>query len=117
MRGYLQKVFAAANDGAAPGRNAGSAFEFRSRSTIPSNSDGMDHLLRALDHEHQRLGQELRDSAGQLIACLQRSIARLDMENPEHACLIREIQDIMSEIADELGSLALSARDPEVRPG
>jgi signal transduction histidine kinase len=106
MRGYLREAFAPANDGAASSRNAGSAFDFRSRPEIPTQSDGMDHLLRALDHERQRLGQELHDSAGQLIACLQLSIARLEIEDPEHACLIHEIQDITSEIGREIRSFA-----------
>jgi signal transduction histidine kinase len=66
----------------------------------------MEQLLRALDHERRRLGQELHDSVGQLIACLQLSIARLEIEDPEHGCLIREIQDITSEIGDEIRSLA-----------
>ena len=106
MRGCPQEVFAAANDDAASSRNAGSAFDFRSRSEIPTQSDGMDYLLRALDHERQRLGQELHDSAGQLIACLQLSIARLEIEDPEHACLIHEIQDITREIGREIRSFA-----------
>ena len=106
MRGYLKEAFAAANDGAASSRNAGSAFDFRSRPEIPTQSDGMDHLLRALDHERQRLGQELHESAGQLIACLQLSIARLEIEDPEHACLIHEIQDITREIGREIRSFA-----------
>ena len=66
----------------------------------------MEQLLRALDHERRRLGQELHDSAGQLIACLQLSLARLEIEDPEHACLIHEIQDITRKIGDEIRSVA-----------
>lgn len=66
----------------------------------------MEHLLRALDHERRRLGQELHDSAGQLIACLQLSIARLEIEDPEHGGLIREIREITREIGQEIRSFA-----------
>jgi len=63
-------------------------------------------LLRALDNERRRLGQDLHDSAGQLIACLQLSIARLEIEDQEHRGLIHEIQDITREIGAEIRSLA-----------
>ena len=108
MRGYLQEAYAAANDGGASSASAVSAFDFGSASPGLSSPppEGMEHLLRALDHERKRLGQELHDSAGQLIACLQLSIARLEIEDPEHGCLIREIQDITSEISHEIRSLA-----------
>ena len=104
----LKGALAASDNSVALNTNIGSAFDFASaRSENPfRQSDGMEQLLRALDHERRRLGQELHDSAGQLVACLQLSIARLEIEDPEHGCLIHEIQDITREIGDEIRSLA-----------
>ena len=73
----------------------------------PANPDGMEHLLRALDQERLRLKQEVQDTAGQLIACLRLSLDRLEMQDPKHSSLIREIQDITGEIEREIQSLVL----------
>lgn len=73
----------------------------------PASPDGMEHLLRALDHERLRLKQEVQDTAGQLIACLRSSLDRLEIQDPKHRSLIREIQDITGEIEREMESLAL----------
>ena len=104
----LEGTLAAAGNSAALSTDVAPAFDFGSARPESSSRqpDGMEQLLRALDHERRRLGQELHDSAGQLIACLQLSIARLEIEDPEHGCLIREIQDITREIGDEIRSLA-----------
>ena len=104
----LAGALAAAGNSAALSANVASAFDFGSAG--PENSfrqpDGIEQLLRALDRERRRLGQELHDSAGQLIACLQLSLARLEIEDPEHGCLIHEIQDITRKICDEIRSVA-----------
>lgn len=104
----LDGALAASDHSAAPSTNNASAFDFGSArpESLSTQPVGMEHLLRALDHERRRLGQELHDSAGQLIACLQLSIARLEIEDPEHSSLIHEIQDITREIGDEIRSLA-----------
>lgn len=100
-------ILAIADRSAAPSANAASAFGFGSANPgDPAQQIGMDQLLRALDNERRRLGQDLHDSAGQLIACLQLSIARLEIEDQEHSGLIHEIQDITREIGAEIRSLA-----------
>jgi signal transduction histidine kinase len=72
----------------------------------PPPTDMLGQLFRIHDYERQRMSQELHDSAGQLIVCLQLSIARLRNEDPEHASLIEEIQDIAGEISQQIRSVA-----------
>ena len=107
MGTILEGALAIADRSAAASANGASAFGFGSATPgDPAQQIGMDQLLRALDNERRRLGQDLHDSAGQLIACLQLSIARLEIEDPEHGGLIHEIQDITREIGAEIRSLA-----------
>jgi len=73
---------------------------------MPTAQPGMERLVSAIDFERRRLGQELHDSTGQLLACLQLSIARLEIEDPGHSGLIHEIQAIAQEISHEIRSLA-----------
>lgn len=102
----LPKAFATADGGVALGAPVSPLFDFGPSVAIPSAKPGMERLVSAIDFERRRLGQELHDSTGQLLACLQLSIARLEIEDPEHACLIHEIQAIAHEISHEIRSLA-----------
>ena len=106
METCLEGALAAAGHSGGPRKNVASAFDFGSvRPESPSSQPGLEQLLRALDHERRRFGQDLHDSAGQLIACLQLSLARLEIEDPEHGSLIHEIQNITREISEEIRSL------------
>jgi signal transduction histidine kinase len=68
----------------------------------------LDELLKIHEYERQRLGQELHDSAGQLVVALQLSIAHLRSleEDSGHEDLIEEIQDAVRRIDQEIRSLA-----------
>ena len=67
-----------------------------------------DEFLKVHEYERQRLGQELHDSAGQLLCALHLSVAHLrNLEpNSEHEGLIDEIQDTVRQIDKEIRSLA-----------
>src|SRR5436190_16116933 len=67
-----------------------------------------DELLRLRDDERQRIGQELHDSAGQLVLALQLSLARLrETEgHSDHEEIIVEIQETAHLIGQEIRSLA-----------
>jgi two-component system NarL family sensor kinase len=67
-----------------------------------------DELLKIHEYERERLGQELHDSAGQLLVSLQLSIARLqDIEkNNGHGLLMAEIQDTLRQIDQEIRALS-----------
>jgi signal transduction histidine kinase len=68
----------------------------------------VDELLRIHEYERQRMGQELHDSAGQLLVSLQLSVARLRAieENSGHDGLMEEIQDTVRQIDQEIRALA-----------
>jgi signal transduction histidine kinase len=68
----------------------------------------LDELLRLRDDERQRIGQELHDSAGQLLLSLQLSVGRLALIEPEdgHIDLIEEIRETARQIGQEIRSLA-----------
>src|SRR4051794_18391379 len=63
-----------------------------------------DEALKLRDDERQRIGQELHDSAGQLLLSLQLTAARLrETElNCGHESLVTEIQDIARLISQEI---------------
>jgi len=69
---------------------------------------GFSDLLRVHEYERQRLGQELHDSAGQLLVSLELSIAHLrEVEaTSEHQGLIDEISDTVQQIDREIRALA-----------
>lgn len=71
-------------------------------------ADRLDELLKVHEYERQRLGQELHDTAGQLVVALQLSIANLRNADADesHAGLFEEIQDTVRRIDQELRSLA-----------
>jgi signal transduction histidine kinase len=65
-------------------------------------------LLEIHEYERQRMGQELHDSAGQLLVSLQLSVARLRAinQNCNPDSLIDEIQDTVRQIDQEIRALA-----------
>jgi len=73
---------------------------------VPALSDAQ--LLDVHDYERQRLGQELHDSAGQLLVSLQLSVARLraPAQNCDNDPLIEEIQETVRQIDKEIRTLA-----------
>lgn len=68
----------------------------------------LDELYRIHEYERCRMGQELHDSAGQLLVSLQLSVAHLRAVHREsdHDDLIDEIQQTVSQIDREIRSLA-----------
>src|SRR6478735_9478295 len=67
-----------------------------------------DELLKIHEYERQRLGQELHDSAGQLLVALQLRLARFRVVEPSavNNPLIQEISDAVQHIDQELRALA-----------
>src|SRR3954453_22447976 len=67
-----------------------------------------DELLRLRDDERQRIGQELHDSAGQLLLSLQLDVAllRATEKTGQSESLICEIEDTARLIGQEIRSLA-----------
>ena len=67
-----------------------------------------DQVLKAHDYERERIGQELHDSAGQLLVSLQLSVARL--RNVDENCLqerlLEEILDTVGQIDREIRTLS-----------
>jgi two-component system NarL family sensor kinase len=72
---------------------------------VPSN---LDEVLSIHEYERQRLGQELHDSAGQLLVSLQLSVAHLRIVEGEsgHGELFDQIQETLTEINQQIRSLA-----------
>lgn len=68
----------------------------------------VEELLRIHDYERQRMGQELHDSAGQLLVALQLSVAHLREVEKEsgHETLIDDVQDIIRQIDRQIRALA-----------
>jgi two-component system NarL family sensor kinase len=68
----------------------------------------LDDLLEVHDYERKRLGQELHDSAGQLLIALHLSVARLAIDGggSRHQELIDDIQETVRRIDGEIRSLA-----------
>ena len=78
------------------------------RATHSGTSTIVEELLQIHEYERQRMGQELHDSAGQLLVSLQLSIARLKITEADcgHRALIDEIQDTVRQIDREIRALA-----------
>jgi len=74
-------------------------------------------LLDIQDHERRRIGQELHDSAGQLLVSLQLSVARLASMDSDGCrnSLIEEIQDTVRQIDQEIRTLAFLHHPAELR--
>lgn len=85
---------------------------------LPS-AEGVDELLRVHEYERQRLGQELHDSAGQLLVSLHLSIAHLKNveENCGHERLLEEIQDTVRQIDREIRALSFLHHPAELGDG
>ena len=68
----------------------------------------LDELLQFHEYERQRIGQELHDSAGQLLVALQLSVAHLREVEADsgHDSLLQEINDTVRRIDQEIRSLA-----------
>ena len=77
-----------------------------------------DEVLRLRDDERQRIGQELHDSAGQLLLSLQLTAARLREPevNSGHEGLLSEIQDIARLISQEIRSVAFLNHPMRLHP-
>ena len=74
-----------------------------------SGADAMfDEVLKARDQERRRIGQELHDSAGQLLVSLQLSIGQLRHvhEASELDVMLDEIRDTVRQIDTEIRSLS-----------
>ena len=73
-----------------------------------TESAAVERLLKIHEYERQRMGQELHDSAGQLLVSLQLSIAHLKLVEKDHGNddLIEEIQETVARIDREIRSLA-----------
>jgi signal transduction histidine kinase len=72
-----------------------------------TQQDALEQLFKIHEYERCRMGQELHDSAGQLLVSLQLSVAHLRaVHNCDHDGLIDEIQHIVSQIDREIRSLA-----------
>ena len=89
--------------------DAESIFGWLSQAANSTTPPGrLEDVLRIHEYERQRLGQELHDSAGQLLIALELSILHLKRveKDCDHANLIDEIQDSARRIDQEIRSLA-----------
>ena len=96
-----------------PNRETSPKLEFDERK--PTNAAAvfpetgfLDEILRVHEYERQRLGQELHDTAGQLVVALQLSVANLRNVDADstHDGLFEDILDTVHRIDTELRSLA-----------
>jgi|SRR4249919_1105771 len=80
----------------------------RGHEPVYPSSDLEEELLRVRDYERRRLGQELHDTAGQLLVSLLFSVRRLRAmaEGAVRAQLLDEIVDAIGGIDQEIRSLA-----------
>jgi signal transduction histidine kinase len=85
----------------------GALYHWPDQSRAPG-TDLEEELLRIRDYERKRLGQELHDSAGQLLVALQFSVRRLRAiaEGSAQNQLLEEILDTIRGIDHEIRSLA-----------
>jgi len=76
--------------------------------SMPASEAAMEQVLSIHEYERRRMGQELHDSAGQLLVSLQLSVARLKLmeHNGGRDGLIEEIQDVVRQIDREIRALA-----------
>jgi len=108
----------------------GGLFQFSHAEIGPSNANEIDpfaspeitsaiaaRLFDIQDHERRRIGQELHDSAGQLLVSLQLSVARLARMEPNDSLngLIEEIQNTVRQIDEEIRTLAFLHHPAELR--
>ena len=74
----------------------------------PPSAADLEQALNIHEYERRRMGQELHDSAGQLLVSLQLSVARLKLVEQDrgHDGLIEEIQGVVGQIDREIRALA-----------
>jgi signal transduction histidine kinase len=93
------------------GSNWDSAAQYRAgQSTVPifTRAEILEQMLNVWDYERRRMGQELHDSAGQLLVALQLSVAHLqDVHDATSlADLLDEIRDTVRQIDREIRSVS-----------
>src|SRR5206468_8416784 len=83
-----------------------------------SRAEIFEEVLRLRDDERQRIGQELHDSAGQLLLSLQLTAARLSEAeiNSGDRSLLAEIQDTARLISQEIRSVAFLNHPMRLHP-
>lgn len=106
----LQREAAGRSNHPPPGNGAEPLFPWNARSSVAEFPATilLDELLQYHEYERQRLGQELHDSAGQLLVALQLKVTHLRQleEYSGHDDLLQEINDTVRQIDQELRSLA-----------
>lgn len=87
---------------------AAEASEIATADSQPASKAAIEQVLSIHEYERRRMGQELHDSAGQLLVSLQLSVARLKLmqQGGGHDGLIEEIQDVVRQIDREIRALA-----------
>jgi len=82
--------------------------ERQAEAPAASGTNLFGEMLKIHEYERQRLGQELHDSAGQLLVSLQLSIAHLSAidEDVGHGEVIDEIRETVRQIDREIRTLA-----------
>lgn len=107
MQRYLQAFDTQFKSGSIP-EAASIELESMNRELATTPIDLMDELLRVHEYERRRLGQELHDTAGQLVVALQFSVASLKRAQNDalRDDLFDEIQETVRRIDRELRSLA-----------
>ena len=74
---------------------------------VAAADSGMEEILRIHQYERQRLGQELHDSAGQLLVSLHLSIAYLrNLRDNDRDRVLDELQDTVKQIDQQMRALA-----------
>jgi signal transduction histidine kinase len=129
MRHYLELQTAEpANEAGAPAFKLGSAaveaqppavepIDLHEGSPETAETNFFGELLKIHEYERQRLGQELHDSAGQLLVSLQLSVAHLSTidEDAGHGEVIDEIRETVRQIDQEIRTLAFLHYPMELR--
>ena len=88
------------------GRSKMSVQRFAAEVPITADST-MEEILRIHQYERQRLGQELHDSAGQLLVSLHLSIAYLrNLRDNDRDRVLDELQDTVKQIDQQMRALA-----------
>lgn len=73
------------------------------------------HLTQVQDDERRRIARELHDSAGQALAALSMTLAKMERtgsSGPEHAADIKEAQEIVQEVSQEIRTTSYLLHPP-----
>ena len=85
---------------------------------VAAADSGMEEILRIHQYERQRLGQELHDSAGQLLVSLHLSIAYLrNLRDNDRDRVLDELQDTVKQIDQQMRALAFLHHPAELNGG